>query len=570
MSLDTFGISALVDEFTQQLVGGRVQDSVELDRETFGFEIYANRQRHYLLVSANKQEPRALIAPDKLRRGVQTPSTLGLLLRTRIEGTRLNAVRQPPWERIIIFEFSDADSELELVVEVIPRRANIILVEGSTILDCARRIGPKDNRYRIILPKHEYVAPPPIEGKTEPAEVTPETIDRFLRQKPKDKAWSALVGGILGFSPLIAREVVHRAYQDLSVKAQDANPYNLHAAFESFVPRLLRHNWQPGVILDELQLPKDAVAFEVTHLAYERTDSLSAALNRVHGEMEGEAAYNAAREPIRKQIHNARDRVQRKLSSLERELADESEIEKLRMSGELLLAYQYTIEPEQETLEAQYDPEGDPLQIKLNTELTPLENAQRYFERYDKKKRALEQIPKRITLTRNELAYIDQLESDLDMSGNWNDIGEVQDALQRNGYWQGKRYSTPKGGKSAPYKVTTNAGFVIFVGRNSRQNDELVDRSDPYDLWLHARRVAGAHVLIKTNAKEVPSDVLEEAAAYAAYYSKHRNEDKVEVMVAEARHVRKLKGGQPGQVTVHQERNSILTRPQPVERDKSS
>lgn len=568
MSIDTFGTTALVDEFTKSLVGGRVQDTVELDRETFGFEIYANRQRQYLLVSASKQEPRALIAADKLRRGVQTPSTLGLLLRTRVEGMRLNAVLQPPWERILNFEFGDAEGNtLQLVVEIIPRRANVILVEGNLILDCARRIGPQENRYRIILPKHEYVAPPPIEGKLNPAQVTPDSIERFLRQKPKDKAWSALVGGILGFSPLIAKEVVYRAYQDLSLKAQDVNPYNLHAAFQSFVPRLLRHDWQPGVILNDLQLPGDAVAFEVTHLPYEPATSMSAALNRVHGEMEGEAAYDAAREPIRKQIHNARDRVQRKLNALERELADESEIEALRMSGELLLAYQYMIEPGQEILEAQYDPEGDPLQIKINTDLTPLENAQRYFERYEKKKRALQQIPKRITITRNELAYVDQLESDLDMSSNWNDIGEVQDALQRNGYWQGKRYATPKGGKSAPFKVTSDAGFVIFVGRNSRQNDELVNRSEPYDLWLHARRVPGAHVLIKTNAKTVPPAVLEEAASYAAYYSKHRNEAKVEVMVAEARHVRKLKGGQPGQVTVHQERNSILIQPQPVEQD---
>lgn len=567
MAIDTFGTMALADEFTERLVGGKVQDTVELDRETFGLEIYAHRQRQYLLVSAHKQDARALIADDKLRRGVQTPSTLGLLLRTRVEGMRLQRVYQPPWERILIFEFSDAENELALVVEIIPRRANVILLEGNTILDCARRVGPQDNRYRIILPKHEYIAPPPIDHKIDPADVTPESIERFLRQKPQEKAWSALVSGILGFSPLIAKEVVYRAYENISLKAQDANPYNLHAAFESFVPRLLRHDWQPGVILNEMELPKDAVPFAVTHSPYTPMASMSAALNKVHGELEGDAAYNAAREPIRQQIEKARDRIQRKLGSLERELADESEIEFLRMSGELLLAYQYTINAGQALLEAQYDPEGEPLQIKINTELTPLENAQHYFERYEKKKRALEQIPKRIIATRNELAYIDQLESDLDMSSNWNDIGEVQDALQKNGYWQGKRYSTPKGGKSGPFKVNTDAGFVIFVGRNSRQNDELVNRSEPYDLWLHARGIAGAHVLIKTNAKAVPDAVLDEAAAYAAYYSKNRAESKVEVMVAEARHVRKLKGGQPGQVTVHQERSSILIQPQPVDQD---
>lgn len=567
MTIDTFGTAALADTFSHHLRGGKVQDTVELDRETFGFEIYANRQRQYLLLSANNQSPRALIAVDKLRRGVQRPSTLGLLLRTRIEGMRLVDVHQPPWERILVFTFEDPERRFQLIIELMPRRANLILVEDELILDCARRVGPQDNRYRIILPKHRYLPPPPIEGKMEPGQVTPHAIERLLRQHEDDKAWSALVKGILGFSPLLSKEIVYRAYQKIHLKASAANPFNLHAAFESFVPRLLQHDWQPGIVLDDMQMPKTVAVFEVTHQPFESTDTISGALNRLYGEMKGESAYEAARQPIRKQIDDARSRVRGKLASLEREMADESEIEHLRMSGELLLAYQYTLQEGQTSLEAQYDPEGDPLTVSLNPELTPLENAQRYFERYDKKKRAFEQLPGRIEATRHELAYLDQLEADLDLAANWNDIGEVQSYLQKNGYWQGKKYAQPKGGKSAPLKVTTDAGYVIFVGRNSRQNAELLDRSEPFDLWLHARDVPGSHVIIKTNAKPVPEGVLLQAASYAAYYSKLRNDGKVLVQVAEARHVNKMKGGQPGQVTIRQERDGVVVVPSPVEDD---
>lgn len=565
MAIDTFATAALADELTEKLQGGKVQDSVELDRETFGFEIYANRERQYLLLSANNQHPRALIAPDKLRRGVQKPSTLGLMIRTRIEGMRLQSITQPPYERLLIFEFGREDETLQLIIEIMPRRANLILVEGNMILDCARRIGPQDNRYRIILPKHEYVPPPPLEGKLDPAVVTPHSIEGLLRQHEGEKAWSALIKGILGFSPLLAKEVVYRAYQDIGIKAKAANPYTLHAAYESFVHRLIRHDWQPGYIFDQYEFPKTAVAFEVTHEPWQAAENMSDALNQVYGELRGEAAYDAARKPIMAQLTDAKDRVERKLRALERESTDESEIEELRIAGELLLAYQYDIVEGQEILEAQYDPDGEPLKIKINTDLTPLENAQRYFERYEKKKRAFGQIPQRIAATRDELEWLEQLEGDLLLASNWNDIGEVQALLQENGYWQGKKYAQPKGGKSAPLKVTTDIGFIIFVGRNSRQNAQLLDRAEPYDLWLHARDVPGAHVIIKSNAKPVPPEVLLEAASYAAYYSKLRNEDKVLVQVAEARYVRKRKGGQLGQVTIHQEREGVVVEPAPVE-----
>lgn len=565
MSLDTFTITALALELSQQLVGGRVQDSVELDRERFGLEIYAQRQRHYLLLSADNQYPCAFIAPDKLRRGVQTPSTLGLLIRNRIEGLFLQSIQQPSYERILIFQFGGKYTTLQLVLEMMPRRANLILTDGVQILECARRIGPQDNRYRIILPKHEYIAPPPQKDKVEPNQVTPAVLEKLLRQHAKEKAHVALTKGILGFSPLLSKELIFLAYQDVDIKAEAVNAYQLHAVYESLIPRLLHSEFEAGLVLDENSYPTDVFVLPLQHVGWQPTNTISEALNQLLGTLEGEGAYEAARRPIYEQIQKARDRLRGKLISLEREATAQDEIEYLRMSGELLLAYQYSVQPNQTILEAQYDPEGEPLHITIDPTLSPLENAQRYFERYEKKKRAASQIPERIAEVQKELEFLDQLEVDLMLAENWNDIGEVQEALQKHGYWQGKKYAQPKGGKSGPYKVIIDQ-FVIFIGRNARQNDQLLDRSDPFDLWLHVRGAAGAHVIIKTNAKSVPDDVLYKAASYAAYYSKLRHERKVDVMVAERRHVRKLKGGMPGQVLVHQERGTLLVEPTPVDK----
>lgn len=570
MTIDNFTASALADELNEKLAGGRIQDTVQLDRETFGMEVYANRERHYLLLSGDNLAPRAMIVGEKLRRGVPNPTPLGLFFRNRIEGLILQGIRQPPWERILIFEVVGPDGKLEIILELIERRANLILVEDGTILECARRVGADENRYRTILPRQPYILPPPqTEDRLTPDKLNPSKLATLLQRDLKQKAWLALVKGILGMSPQLAKEVVFRAHKDINISAEKANPYALDAALGSFLPALLRRDWRPGVVVDDAENVQGVAVYPLTHLGqWQEMPTLSVALSRYFGALEGSGAYEAAREPIRQQLNNAREKVSRKLASLQRSMRDDSEVEHLKQSGELILAYQYSITKGQTELVAQYDVEGEPLTIKINPEITPLENAQAYFAKYEKAKRARDHLPDLISEVEAELEFFDQLEADLTLAENWQDIGEVQDTLQQGGYWQGKKHQVPKGSRSGPIRVVTPSGFVILVGRNARQNEEVTfKKSDPYDLWLHARGVGGSHVIIKTDARETPDPVILEAASYAAYYSKRRHESKVEVMVAQCRHVRKLKGGHPGQVRVFQERGSVNVAPKKPETD---
>jgi len=236
-------------------------------------------------------------------------------------------------------------------------------------------------------------------------------------------------------------------------------------------------------------------AYEITHLdGWTPLDSISNAVARYYGPLVGADAYAAAKRPVQKAITEARTRLEKKLESLRSSLQSDESLEHLRQSGELLLAYQYTLTPGQSELCAQYEVDGPELVIKLDPSLTPLENAQRYFDRYEKAKRARKGVPQLIRATEQELAYLAQLKTDLDLATNWPEIGEVQEALQRNGYWRGQHTRQPGGGKSGPLKVTSEPGFVIWVGRNARQNDIVTfDKGGPADLWLHARGVPGAH-----------------------------------------------------------------------------
>jgi predicted ribosome quality control (RQC) complex YloA/Tae2 family protein len=563
MSIDSFMTTALVDEFIETFLDGRIQDTVEITPEMFGFEVYANRERHYLLICAEHQRPHAMLTPDRLRRGVQTNSTLGLLLRNRVEGRIITDIYQPDWERIIIFDLSGPDDTYQLMIKLIERHANLILLADNKVVGAVHYRDPRHSKQEIVLPNREYIPMPPISGKIEPGSLNPGRLDQILRRNPDKPAWLALVHTILGFSPLLAKEIVFRAHRDVQIMALDANPYTLDAATTSLISPLLRHQWQPGIAVDENGVRKGVSVFPITHLKTRQSaPSPSHALNQFYGEMAGPAVFEGAKIPIQKQIDKAMDLLQGKLYSLQQQVVDTEKVETLRKSGELLLAYQYSMQPGQTVLEAQYDVDGDPIHIKVDPDLSPLENAQAYFRKYEKAKRAAERVPLEIRKTRQELNYLVQLETDLNIAENWQEIGEVQDELQRQGYWRGKRTSRPTQGKSAPLKFVTSDGFAIWVGKNARQNEQVTfEKGSANDLWLHARGVGGSHVIIKSDNREVPNRVIEQAAALAAYYSKLRAERRVTVMVAERRHVVKPKRGRPGQVLVRQELPSVDVAP---------
>jgi predicted ribosome quality control (RQC) complex YloA/Tae2 family protein len=401
------------------------------------------------------------------------------------------------------------------------------------------------------------VPPPPQAGKLNPIGLTLDALVRIFAQNddPKRKTQQVLTTHLLGVSPLVGREIVYRASGDSDQKANAADPERLLVALQSIIEPLARREWQPGVAENE----RGVDAFSVYPLqslsGWHRTKTVSEALTLFYNAPVGADAYNAAKEPVREAIHEALAKLRGRLTSLQKSMTDDAEREALRQSGELILAYQYGIQKGQTVLRAQYEADAPELVITLDPETTPLENAQRYFEKYNKAKRALDDVPRLIRQTKAEVAFLTQLETDLELATNWPEIDEVQQALQIKGYWRGKPAKRiAGGGKSAPMRIVTPEGFTIWVGRNSRQNEIVTfDKGSPNDLWLHARDVPGAHVIIKMDGRAVPEGVIEHAAALAAYYSAKQNEGKVIVDVTERRYVKKIKGAGPGMVTYRNE-----------------
>ncbi len=564
MYLDAFTLSAFVDECMDTLVGGRVQDSVSIDPTSIGLEIYAARRRRYLYLSADSQRPSLYVLDDRLRRGLPRPTQLGLLIRSHVEGGIIMHVSQPRWERVIQFDIDGPEGEVALIVEPMERRANLLLVRDGIIMDCIRRVGADENRVRVSLPAHPYMPPPPQTGKLDPFYATHEQVADALApgDDPKRKAHQALSGRFLGISPLLAKEIVHRAAGRIDLLAAAADPDAVYTALRECTAPLRDRDWQPGIV-ERDGVPVAFSVYPITHqVGWHAVEAVSAALRAFYDAPEGEEAYDAAKTPVRAAIAAARAKVEGKLISLRRSMTDDSEREALRQSGELILAYQYAITPGQTELRAQYDLDAPERVIALDPKLTPLENAQRYFDRYNRAKRALDDVPSLIAATEGELSFLDQLATDLELAANYPDIEEVQNALQAGGYWNSARPLMRTGSRSAPLRVVTEDGYVIWVGRNSRQNDQVTfDKGSPLDLWLHARGVPGAHVIIKHDGRRIPESVIEAAAALAAHYSASRSEGKVLVDVTLRRHVKKIKGARLGMVTYsHEEPRTVAPR----------
>lgn len=554
MYVDSITTSAIADELHKTLIDGRVQATIEVDPLTVGLEIYV-RERVYVLLSAHPQWARVHIVPDKLRRGVETPSPLGLLLRKYVEGARLVNVEQPPWERVLYLDFSGPEGETRLMAETMDRRSNLILTFEGQILDCIRRVGPDENRYRVLLPGKPYEPPPP-QRKIAPTAVTISDLENAFRAQPDALGWQLLVDRVAGVSPLLAREVIFRASDEAEAPAYELAASHVHIVFDRMIASFLEGRWEPCIV------PGQAfAAYELRHLGeFEHVASMSAAMAAHFGAPVGEQAYEAAKDIVRGQLNKAQGRAQRKRKAMARQIKEQAAVELLRKQGELVLAYASVIASEQTELRAQYDVDGPTLTIPLDPTLTPLKNAQRYFDRYEKAKRAVADVPRLLRIAEHEVGYLEQLAVDLEMAENWPEIDAVREALQDGGYWRGPKARGPVGGKTGPRRVVSSDGTVMLIGRNAAQNHHLVtERSSPEDLWLHARGLPGSHVIVKSGGRNIPLEVIRQAAELAAYYSAGRNDTSVEVDVTECRHVRTIRGGKPGMVRYKNEHTLMVT-----------
>lgn len=558
MHVDHLTLACLRDRL-DGLLGARIQRVVLPDGRSVGLELYAG-ERLQLLISANTEHPRMLLVPKKLRRGVQTAPPLLLLLRKWVRNSRLVDVSQPAWERILTLHIEGEAGPCRIVAELIGHYSNVILVgPDGDVLEAVKHVGPEINRYRVTLPAHPYEPPPQPPGRRPPVAVTAEEWARILSSTEADQALHrVLTSQLFGVSPTAAREVAARVTGDPEAEARAAAPDRIAQALAELFSPLDDGVWAPHVALDDEERVIAFAPYELRQFERsERVAEISEAMWRYFEERITSDAYATARQRVRKLIDNAVSSVERALTQVRAQRVDEAQVEALREAGELLLSYQHRIEPGAEEVTVPgYD--GEPRSIALDPDLTPVENAQAIFERYRKAKRAAKEIPARIRALKADLAYLDQLAGDLALAESRPEIDAVHEALSEAGWAPRKPKQSSSGMAKRPRRFDIE-DFPIFVGRNAPQNEQVTfERGDPDDLWLHARGLAGAHVIVKSGGRNVPDEVVEGAARLAAYYSSARESDQVDVDVTERRFVKRAPGRRPGMVTYRNERTLLV------------
>lgn len=573
MTFDAWTAAAVADELREKLVGGRVQQVIQVDQESLALEVYAGGQRRYLLASASRQWPRLHLVSDRLRRGVDGPSPLLQIARKVLRGSILTEVARPAWERLIALRFvHPAEGATLLVAELISRRSNLLLLRPADsataawpagswrIAACVHRSLPEEGA-RASIPGRLYAPLPPPPGAA-PDALTAEDLERlWADNEPTAPAWRALVHGVQGMSPLLAREVVWRATGDAHAPVERARASaDVLRSLREMVTTLERRAWQPCVALDAAGRPTAFAPYPLLHRAgpslsgLAPAESISAAAQRFYEATIPAAAdpYGAARSEVMDALRRRQERLRRRREAIAKEMVAEEEVEALRRAGEWILALATQIEPRQSTLHLPDEAGGGV--IALDPSLSPVENAALYFKRYRKARRARVQAGPRLAQVEADLAYLDQLAADLALADNRAEIEAVAAALADldAAHDARRRAATPP--VTGPRRFVTPEGYTVWVGRNSRQNDQVTfEMAHPDDLWLHARGVPGAHVVIRSGGRPVGEASLRSVAALAAYYSAGRHEAWVDVLVALRRRVRRAAGGRPGMVTVQEE-----------------
>jgi len=567
MPFDAVTLMALRRELDDRCLGGRVQRVLRPNDAAIGLEVYAG-QRWQLLLSADPQRPGIYLPEAKLRRGAEKPSPLEQLLRKYVRGARLTAIQQPHLERVLRFQFSGAEGRVDLLCEIMGRLSNLILVdEAGEVMDALRRVPASINRYRTILPHRPYVPPPP-QKKRDPLTLSPQQLLSALRDQ-EGPLFRRLVAAVGAISPPLAREIVFRALGSLDVAPVPT--LDGCRRMVATILDLLAADRQPAGWLAYRQRSGERRAYDF--FPYEplhqedrqACEDLFAAINGVQAAVGQIDPYRQVRQRLHDLVAEQIKKQSARRHSLQQSLVPEDELSRLQASGTAILSMAWAIEPGQpelrvdlEELGIEHRPGVPAAQaIPLDPDRSPSENAQSFFREYRRLQSAGAQVPALIAEAERELAYLAQLDADIDLAEDRAQLDEVEQTLSAAGYLRKRKKNRSLA--SQPLRLRAPDGTLILVGRNSRQNDQVTFRlSSPDDLWLHAHGVPGSHVIIRSGGGALSEETLLIAARLAAYYSRGRGESRLRVDYAPRRHVRPIRKGRPGMVTYTHEETLVV------------
>ena len=565
MAFDAFYMGAVLEEI-RALGDARVDKLHQPGRDTVILHLKGRDSRAKLLINPNPAAPRLHLTEANPENPAQPPMFC-MLLRKHLLGARLISVEQPAMERAAVFRFQCTDEmgdrvEKRLVAELMGRTCNLYLLgPDGRILDCLRRIGLDETAHRPALPGLIYQEPEAV-TKLNPVALTEEDYVNLLETSGADVLCQRLMDQLGGLSPLVCREAALYAAGDPQARVGDAPIGATAEKLYLFFREHLTHG-KPYYYTAPDGTPKQFAFCPIRQYGSCQTEeSFSLLLDRFYTLKDHKDAMRQKGQAVRKTVSNLCQRLTRKMAIQEKELEETYGRERLRQLGDIVTANLHAITKGQKSLEAEdfYDEDMKRISITLSPLLSPQQNAAKFYKDYTRMKNAEKELTKQLTLGREELSYLKSVLEELDRAGTEQELEEIRQELRDGGYLkQDNSKKRMKQSKVPPMRFESTDGYPIYVGRNNRQNDELtfkLARKD--DLWLHASKVHGSHVIISCGGTQPPDDTVTQAAQLAAYYSEHTGGQNLPVDVTPVKQVKKVPSAKPGMVIYHTYRTVIV------------
>lgn len=565
MALDGMYLSFLVSSVNELLMGAKVDKIHQPSKNELVFIMRTKGGMHKLYFSADANSPRFAVV-DKTPENPLNPPMLCMLFRKRLVGATLLNVEQYGLDRIAFFNFDATNDigdrvKLTLAVEIMAQHSNVILFDGDNrIVDALRRVDSEKSSYRLVLPGAQYKLPPAQE-KVDLRNAEPSDICQSILSFENVRISSAIIKTLQGVSPLLSRELAFRVCgDDKSVsELSSEEKMNLLCELSTLKTMLLNRHTQPTIILDEAKKPMEFSFMPITQYgnSYKliEKENVFSLLEGFYSERDRLLRTRSKGAELFKLLENSIERISRKLNNQQDDLNRCADREKIRINAELITAAQYRLQKGESFYEVEnYYDNNNLVKIKVDPALTPSQNAQKLYKEYRKACTAENMLIKLIEEGKQDLEYLESVRDLLGRSTIEREFGEIKDELISQGFIKPKKNGKKQMKKQAlpPLEFKTSQGLTVLVGRNNIQNDKLTFKTGRKgDIWLHAQKCPGSHVLLVADGGEVPDDAIVEAAELAAYYSSAKDGTVVTVDYTDVKNIKKPNGAKPGFVVYY-------------------
>ncbi|MDR1773318.1 MAG: NFACT family protein [Clostridioides sp.] len=628
MPFDALVIHSLTDEFEKKLTSGKIDKIFQPEKDEIILNIRNNNTNYKLVLSASASNSRAYIAQNYKKQNPIKAPDFCMTLRKHLQGGIITKITQIDFERIIKISIESYDELKEktvknLYVEIMGRNSNIILTHESNekIIDSIKRVPFGVSRVRQILPGLTYESAP-SQNKISPLSKVSKEVFFSEIKSFEGPIYKAIYSKFLGISPVVSKEICRvnslsnasKSTENLDFINNDKDKFNIssennsdnntkdkfnlsseilydknttdvdendlsiiYSNFTSLFDKIADNNYTPSIVHNK-RIDK-YLDFSCIELSFYKSedfssefihyDSISDVIENYYSMRDIKDRISQKSSDLKKSLHTKLERLKNKQHKQEKELKESKKANEYKVKGELLTAYIYMIEKGMKEIEVAnfYSESYENITIPLKINLTPSENTQKYFKKYNKMKTAQKEISHQMEINKEEIDYLENTLLGIENCDNLEELEEIKEELIKVGYLKPSRKSKNKSNKkntdthSEPLKFISTDGTTILVGKNNKQNDYLTLRiADPDDIWMHTKNIPGSHVIIKCAGKEPSEQTLIEGATLSAYYSKSRMSAQVPVDYTKKKNVKKPSGSKPGLV-IYETNNTLYITP---------